>query len=179
MIENFSTIIFYILGIIFLITLITFALGGILAAPWLPLWKNDVKRMLKLSGVQKGEKLYDLGAGDGRIIIAAAKDYDAITVGYEIATLPYFIGYIKIILSGLSKKASLRYKNFFKEDLSQADVVCAFLTPPAMAKLKTKLEKELKPGARVVSYAFEIKGWQPKTVDKPSEKVTSIYLYQR
>lgn len=169
------------LGLFFFIILIlgTFALGGILAAPWVPLWNRDVKRLMDIAAVKKGEKLYDLGAGDGRIIILAAKEYGATAVGYEIATLPYFVGYIKILLLGLRGKARLKYRNFFHEDLSDADVICAFLTPAAMEKLKPKFEQETKPGCRIVSYAFHIPGWEPTKIDKPNKKTASIYLYQR
>lgn len=157
----------------------TFALGGFLAAPWVPLWKRDVKRMLDLAEVKPGEIVYDLGAGDGRIIIMAAKDYQALATGFEIATLPYFLAYIKIILLGLRGKARLKYRNFFNEDFSQADVICTFLSPQAMEKLKTKFAREMKPGSRVVSYAFDIKDWEKTKTDKPNEKQTAVYLYQR
>lgn len=157
----------------------TFAWGGILAAPWIPVWRKDLKRLLDLADIKPGETLYDLGAGDGRIVIMAAKEYNAKAVGYEIASLPYFFAYIKILVLGLRGKAKFKYRNFFKEDLSGADVIVTFLTPPAMEKLKPKFEKELKPGARVVSYAFSIKGWEPKQKSKPDKKTTAIYLYQR
>ena len=171
---------FWVIFITFLVLVLgTFAWGGILAAPWIPVWKKDIKRLLDLAQIKPGETLYDLGAGDGRIVIMAAKEYNAIAVGYEIASLPYFLAYIKILVLGLRGKASFRYRNFFKADLSQADIIVTFLTPPAMEKLKPKFERELKPGARVVSYAFSIKGWEPKQKSKPNKKTTAIYFYQR
>ena len=145
----------------------------------MPLWKKDTLRLLDIAQVKPGEIVIDLGAGDGRIVIAAAKTYGARAIGYEIAILPYFVGWVRIALLGLRGKARLKYRNFFKEDLSQADVICAFLTPPAMAKLKPKLEKEAKPGCRIVSYAFHIPDWQPTRVDKPDQKTAAIYLYQK
>lgn len=157
----------------------TLAWGGISAAPWVPLWKKDTLRMLELAQVKPGEKVVDLGAGDARIIIAAVQEYNAKGVGYELAILPYFIGWVRITLLGLHGKAILKYRNFFKEDLSDADVICAFLTPAAMAKLKPKFEKEVKPGCRIVSYAFKIPDWQPTKIDKPNKKRAAIYLYQR
>ena len=135
--------------------------------------------MLQIAQVKPGEKVVDLGAGDARIIIAAAKNYDAKGIGYELAILPYFIGWVKIIMSGLRGKAVLKYRNFFKVDLSDADVICTFLTPAAMAKLKPKFEREIKSGCRIVSYAFKIPDWQPTKIDKPNKKTTAIYLYQR
>ncbi|OGY47638.1 MAG: hypothetical protein A2840_01300 [Candidatus Buchananbacteria bacterium RIFCSPHIGHO2_01_FULL_47_11b] len=135
--------------------------------------------MLTLAAVKPGEKIIDLGAGDGRIIVAAAQRYHAEAVGYEIAILPYFFGCIRIILSGTHGRAKLKYKNFFHQDLGHADVITAFLTPQAMEKLKPKLETETKPGCRIVSYAFAVPDWQPTKIDKPNQKSTRIFLYRR
>ncbi len=155
----------------------TFALGGILAAPWVPLWKKDIRRMLELAEVKPGEIVYDLGAGDARILIMAAKDFKAKAVGFEVAVLPYLWGYIKIKLHGLSGQVTLKYRNFFREDFGEADVICAFLTPEAMRKLKPKFQKEIKPNCRVVSYAFHIPDWQPAKISKPKQE-TAVYLYR-
>ena len=157
----------------------TLAYGGWSAAPWVPLWRRDVRRMLALAEIKPGEKLIDLGAGDGRIIVMAARRYQANAVGYEIAILPFFFGYIRIILTGTHGRAELKYKNFFHQDLGQADVITAFLTPQAMEKLKPKLETETKPGCRVVSYAFAVPGWQPTKIDKPNQNASRIFLYRR
>ena len=167
--------------LVFLLVVIlgTFAYGGISAAPWVPIWQRDVDRMLALAAIKPGEIVYDLGAGDGRIVITAAQKYHAQATGFEIAVLPYIIGYIRIQLAGVQKKARLRYRNFYDQDLSAADVIFTFLTPPAMEKLKSKFVKEIKPGARVVSYAFDIKGWEKTKIDKPNEKKAAVYLYQR
>lgn len=157
----------------------TLAYGGWSAAPWVPLWKKDIRRMMKLAKVSPKDIVYDLGAGDDRILIIAAKEFGAEAVGFEIATLPYLIAYIKIRLRGLKNKIQLKYRSFYNQNFFQADVICAFLTPQAMKKLKPKLEKETKSGCRIVSYAFKIPGWQPTIIDKPNKKTTAIYLYQR
>jgi len=171
---------FWVIFLLFLFLMLgTFVLGGISAAPWVPLWRSDIRRMMKIAEVKPGEIVYDLGAGDGRIIIIAAAEFKAKATGFEIATLPYLLGYTKIILKGLRGKAKLKYANFFSQDLSKADVICMFLTPQAMKKLKPKLEKEIKPGCRIVSYAFSLPDWPPKVVDKPNSKKASIYLYQK
>ncbi|MDX9893343.1 MAG: hypothetical protein RB292_02915 [Patescibacteria group bacterium] len=175
-----TAIIFWLGFLTFLVLILgTFAWGGILAAPWVPLWKKDVVRMLTLAETKPGELVYDLGAGDGRMLIIAAKQFQAKAVGFEIAVLPYLLGYIKIILNGLRSKVSLKYRNFFKIDLSQADVILTFLTPPAMEKLKPKLQQEIKPTCRVVSYAFKIPGWEPVKIDKPDNSSAAVYLYRR
>ena len=94
------------------------------------------------------------------------------------------MAYIKIKLLGLSGQANdgqakIRYRNFFKQDFSKADVICIFLTPKAMKKLKLKLQKEVKPGARIISYAFHLPGWTETKKDKPNQKTTAIYIYQK
>jgi len=157
----------------------TYALGGWLAAPWLPLWKKDVYRMLDLAKIKENELVCDLGAGDGRLLIAAVKDYKAKGLGFEIAILPYLIGCFKIYIKGLNGRINFKLSNFFGQNIAQADVICLFLTPAGMEKLKTKLEKETKKGVRILSYAFEIKGWTPTLVDKPEQNRGTIYLYQR
>lgn len=173
---------FIVLGVVMLFSLTilgTLALGGILAAPWVPLWQNDVRRLLTIAGAKPNELVYDLGAGDGRVIITAAKEYGCRARGFEIALLPYLVCRIRIWLAGVSQHVKLIYANFFTANLGDADIICAFLTPRAMEKLKTKFEKEVKPGCRILSYAFAIPGWEPDIVDKPNEKTTVIYRYTR
>jgi len=177
---SITIFIFWLIFIVLLMLILgTFALAGLSAAPWVPLWKKDVIRMMRLANIKPGEVVYDLGAGDGRIIIIAVREFGAQSTGFEFAVLPYILGYIKILASGLRGKAKLKYANFFFQDFSQADVICAFLTPRAMEKLKPKLEKETKSGCRIVSYAFSIPGWTPTKIDKPNTKTTAVYLYQR
>jgi hypothetical protein len=171
--SNFPVLIF---GAVFLLVG-TMAWGAWSAAPWVPLWRRDVDRMIGLADIKLGEKVYDLGAGDGRIVIAAAKKGGQ-AIGFEISVLPYILGCIKIIVGGLWGKVRMSYKNFFTQDLSDADVIFTFLTPHAMEKLKPKLEKT-KSGCRIVSYAFEVPGWSADKKDKPAENITAIYLYRR
>ncbi len=166
-----------ILGLIFLVfIMITMAWAGISAAPWVPLRKTDVTRLLSKANLKPDETFYDLGAGDGRLIIAAAKNYKANSVGIEISLLIFMYGWVKIVLSGVNKRARMVYGNLYNQDLSQADVVCTFLMPKAMKKLATKFEAELQPGSRVITYVFKVPGWKAVDVDKPKGKV-SIYTY--
>ncbi|MFA6322635.1 MAG: hypothetical protein WCX71_04130 [Candidatus Buchananbacteria bacterium] len=167
-----------ILAFIFLL-LITYALGGWLAAPWVPTWQNDVKQMLQLAEIKPGEIVMDLGAGDARIMTLAVKNYQAQAVGYEIAVLPYLLGWFRIILLGLAGRVQLKYGNFFKADISQADVICIFLMPAVMIKIKNKIDQEAKPGCRILSYAFKISDWEPKAIFKPKKNQIPIYLYQK
>ena len=173
------TIGWWVFFLVLLVVLGTLAYGGISAAPWVPLWRGDVRRMLSIAGTKPGEEVYDLGAGDGRIVVIAASEFGAQATGFELAVLPYFLAQFIILLRGLRGRASMRYANFFNIHLGNADVICTFLTPGAMEKLKPKFEAELKPGSRVVSFAFHVPGWEPTKIDKPNKITTPIYLYER
>lgn len=141
--------------------------------------------MLILAELKPGEKLYDLGSGDGRTVIMAAKDFGAKSVGVELREdlVKRALGNIQEL--GLEKKAQIFQDDIFKVDLSQADVVFLYLTTSANEKVKPKLETELKPGARIVSHDYEILGWKPSKVDNFCENPRigypshTLYVYKR
>jgi len=160
-----------ILFIIVFVLVIATALAT--AAPWVPTRKRDLKRILDLIKIKQGEKFFDLGCGDGRLIIEAAKN-GAVAVGLDISPLPYFLTRIRLFFS--HSNAKIKLKNLFNQNLSEADVVYMFLMPTAILKVKEKFKKELKKGTRVASYVFPIPGWTPTVVDKPPGDV-SIYVY--
>ena len=148
------------------------------AAPWLPVFKKDIKRIIRLADLKPGEVIYDLGSGDGRVLIGLANNTEASrVVGYEISFIVYVISYLRILLLGLSKKVEVRFGDFLRRDLSNADVIFFFLTPMAMSKLKPKFQKELKKGTRIISYSFSIPGWKKLSVDRPKEDDMPIHMY--
>lgn len=165
--------------LLFLILLIfgTAAYAGMRAAPWVPVFKKDIERILRLAEVKDDDLVYDLGSGDGRVVVALANNSEAQITGYEVSFIPYLWSKIKVLLLGLSKRVEIRYADFLSRDLSQASVIFCFLTPMAMKKLEPKFRKELKKGTRVISYSFSIHGWQPVMVDKPTEKSIPIFKY--
>ncbi|NQU82383.1 MAG: hypothetical protein HQ539_00315 [Parcubacteria group bacterium] len=180
----------YLILIFFVLLLaVTFAWAGIRGAPWVPTWGKDVKRFLKLADIKRGERVYDLGCGDGRMVASASKAGGS-AVGFEISLFPYFIAKIRGIFlkikhdkRGRSSHSvawcyKIKYKDFWGADLSDADVVYFFLMPKIYPKLKEKLEKELKKGTRVIAYVWPIEGWQAIKVDKHKRK-PDIYLYIR
>jgi SAM-dependent methyltransferase len=154
------------------------AWAGWRAAPFVPTRQRDVERMLRLAELKPGELVYDLGAGDGRFIITAARRYQARAVGFEISLLPYLVGRWRIWRARLGRLAAMRFQDFFHQDLSEADAVVFFLTPGATAKLGPKLRRELKPGARIVSYAFSIPGWTATLKDKPDPRTMAVHMYR-
>src|SRR3989344_4526870 len=164
--------IFYILLFIFLGT---FAYAGILAAPWFPTWSRDMQRFLKLADIRPGQKFYDLGCGDGKLVFAAA-GAGAEAVGFEISLLPYLIALSRSLYV---KNSKIIFKDFWKADLSDADVVYIFLTPKVNPKVKIKLEKELKKGSKVIAYSWPIEGWVSMKTDLvPGQLPMYLYITQ-
>ena len=157
---------------------VTYAWGAWRAAPFVPTRQRDVERMLFLAEVQPGQTVVDLGAGDGRFLLTAARRFKAKVIGYEISLLPYLIGLCRLALAR-DVQAKWKFQDFFRVNLQSADVVVCFLTPGAMAKLAVKFQRELRPGTKIVSYAFALPGWIPLRKDKPSATVMAVYLYQR
>lgn len=164
---------------VLILFLVSAALAGLSFAPWVPCRDRDLDRIFRIADLQPGEKFYDLGCGDGKIVFYAAKHFEAEAVGIDVSIPMFLVCRIRQLFLR-QPRASFRFKNFFRIDLSDADVVYFFGMPDTIKnKLKEKLEKELKPGARVVSYAFSVSGWEPALIDKPSEKDISIFLYKR
>ena len=137
-------------------------------APYVPSNNSKLKTMLEISKIKKGERVYDLGAGDGKIIDGAAK-LGAKATGFEIS-IPLVLYYYFKRMVGISK-AEMLWGNFFKKNISDADVVFCYLFPHTMNKFHKTIYKQLKPGTRVISNAFEI------TSLVPVKKMNEVYLY--
>lgn len=142
-------------------------------APWVPAPKEKIIKMLKMTKIKKGEVIYDLGSGDGRILILAAQHYGAKGVGIEIDPLRVLHSRILIKMKGLSPQIKIIRQNLLEADVSSADVVTLFLLPKILGRLKTKLLKELKPGTRIACYRYPLE--LPELGRDEKEK---IFLYQ-
>jgi ubiquinone/menaquinone biosynthesis C-methylase UbiE len=146
-------------------------------APFVPSPAEVIRKMLDMVQPIQGEILYDLGCGDGRIVVMAARDYLAKAVGVEIREDLAATAREEIKKSNLEGKAEIIQANFFDVDLSKANVVTLYLTTSGNERLKPKFEKELRVGSRVVSHDFRIPGWDPlQTSDELSGH--TIYLYK-
>jgi cyclopropane fatty-acyl-phospholipid synthase-like methyltransferase len=130
-------------------------------APFVQTPLEVAKKMLELSGVKPGEMLYDLGCGDGRLIILAGKDIGANATGVELREDLVERARTEIKRLSVEGKVKVIQGNFFDVSISDADVVTLYLTSSANERLRPKLESELKPGARVVSHDFKVPGWKP------------------
>lgn len=139
--------------------------------------RRDVDRILSLVKPRAGEWLYDLGCGDGRVLVRSAQRFGTRGIGFEISLLPYLCSQGRILLTGQWRTVAARFRNFYRQPLTGANIVTVFLMERALQKLAPKLVAELRPGSRVASYAFPIPGWQPAFVDKPTATSIAIYGY--
>lgn len=147
--------------------------ANIIGAGWQPTSRRRVRKMLEMAEVDSNDVVYDLGSGDGRIVMDAARKYNAKAVGMEADPLRVLWSRLTIMSSGLRSSAKIVWGNFFNEDIGEATVVTLFLSDTANQKLKPKFQRELKPGTRIVSYVWMFKEWEPVKADKDDE----IYVY--
>jgi predicted RNA methylase len=145
-------------------------------APFVPIEPHVANNMIELAKVKKGDIFYDLGSGDGRLVIAAATK-GAKAYGIEIDPSRVWYSRLCIFLFGLSNRAKIINKNIFDVDLSSADVVTTYLLQETNNKLFAKLDKELKPGTRIVSAAFNFPKLKPITIDPDGPIYGPLYLY--
>jgi len=150
-------------------------------APFVPTPEEVVARMLELAEIKAGDVLYDLGSGDGRIVIAAAKNYSIKAVGFEIDPALAEESRRKIKLEGLENLVEIREQDIQLVDLSPASVVTMYLYPSANIRLRRAIQSQLKPGSRVVSHQFDMGDWTPLKTEqvKDSSGLTrTIYLWR-
>lgn len=149
-------------------------------APWVSSPVQVVDRMLELSRLKAGETLFDLGSGDGRVLIAAATKFGAKAVGVELSERLVKTSQERINQEGLGDKITVIHANLLDVDISKADVVTIYLLRDSNDLVRPKLESSLKAGARVVSHDYEIRGWKPAYVDKPeaNHRAHVIYVYE-
>ena len=154
-------------------------------APFVPSPAPVIQRMLQLAELKPGEVLFDLGAGDGRSVIMAAKAFSARAVGVELREDLAKKALGSIHESGLADRVTIVNGDMFTVNLTSADVVFLYLTTSANEKIRPKLENELKTGVRVVSHDYEIVGWKPDKVENFCENPQlgypshTLYLYKK
>lgn len=150
-------------------------------APYYPTPETIVERMLNLGGLKAGETMYDLGSGDGRIVIMAAQRYHARAFGVELDQDLVESSTAKIRQLGLENTAHIIYGDILKQNYSSADLITVYLLPDSNLKLRPVLDATLRKGTRIVAHDFEIGGWTPvKSVaiaDDGEGRSHMLYLY--
>jgi hypothetical protein len=152
-------------------------------APYYPTPGTIVERMLEIGELKAGEKMYDLGSGDGRIVIMAAQKYHADATGVELDTDLVQSSASKIRQLGLQKTARIVHGDILKQNYSSANLITVYLLPESNIKVRPILDGQIKKGTRIVAHDFEIGGWTPiKTETIPDDgegRSHTIYLYVR
>lgn len=133
-------------------------------APFVQTPVEVARKMLELAELRPSELIYDLGAGDGRIVIMAAKEIGARAIGIELRDDLVEKARTEIKKLNLESRVKLIHGDFFETDLSDADVVTLYLTTSGNERLRPKLETELRRGARVVSHDFRMNNWKPSKI---------------
>ncbi len=158
--------------------------AGLKLAPYYPTPQTIVEKMLELGGLKAGEKMFDLGSGDGRIVIMAAQKFHADAVGIEIERDLWTQSMNRIHKLGLEKTARIVNGDLLQQNYSSADLVTVYLMPESMdTKVQPLLDRQLRKGARVVSHDFEFRNWIPDKVESIADdgegRSHSIYLYRK
>jgi precorrin-6B methylase 2 len=150
-------------------------------APFDPTPQEIVERILILAGISRGDVVYDLGSGDGRLVIAAAKTHGVKAVGFEIDA-----GLVKLAREnarreGVENLVEIHQQDFMTADVSPATVVTLYLSRDGNLAVRPKLMRELRPGARIVSYGFDMADWAPKITEAYRDAAGDshlLYLWQ-
>jgi 16S rRNA G966 N2-methylase RsmD len=152
-------------------------------APYYPTPETIVEKMLQLGELKPGEKMFDLGSGDGRIVIMAASKFKADATGIELDKDLWKQSMDRIKSLDLQSRARIVNGDIMKQDYSPANMLTVYLLPNSNDKIRPLLEKQLKKGTRIVSHDFEISGWTPEKTehieDDGEGRSHTLYLYRR
>lgn len=151
--------------LLFIIGLLWIVVPAFYGLPSVPTKQERIHQALKLVNLQPNEILYDLGAGDGRVLLIAAREFGVQAVGIEIGPIQCALIWLRAAASGFGNKIRIVWGNFLKADLSRADVVFVYATSKEVARLAAYLEKQMKSGSRLVSISADFPEWEPARMD--------------
>ena len=167
-------------GLLFvLIGLPAHAQAPSLDVPFVPTPAEAVSAMLKLAGVKQDDVVYDLGSGDGRIVIAAARQHGARGVGIDIDPARIAEGERNARAAGVERRVRFVRQDLFDADIRDATVVTLYLLPRVNQRLRPKLLAELKPGTRIVSYGFDMGDWVPERSVEVGSSTVHLWVIPR
>ncbi|MBI4091674.1 MAG: SAM-dependent methyltransferase [Candidatus Levybacteria bacterium] len=169
-------------GIIIVVSLVILWFVWPPDSPWSPWWvvrTRQIREGLRIAKVTKKDIVYDLGSGDGRVPIIAAREFGGRGVGIEIDYIRHLTAWLKVRLYNLKDKVTLKRGNFFDYNISDATVVFVYLIPRVLEKLKPKVFRELKKGTKIISYKYK---FEIREKDKlklvRSDTKNQIHLYK-
>ena len=151
--------------LVFLLALLWILVPGFYGLSSIPTRPERIRKALKLVNLQPDQVLYDLGAGDGRVLMIAAREFGARAVGIEIGPVQCALIWLRIIASGLGEKLQIRWENYLGADFREADVIFVYATSKEVARLAPYLERQMKQGSRLVSISADFPEWEPSAFD--------------
>lgn len=160
--------------ILFFVLFLLLASAGYAAwrgAPWVPTWKQDIQRIERLAQLKNGDLFVELGCGTGRVCRQLAKNTHVQVVGVELSVVQWLYAFV------LRGRSGIVFGDAFYYDLRPYRVVYMFLMPETYQKISNKLQRELQPGARVITYVWPIPGWKPVVVDH-EEGRPDLFVYE-
>ena len=157
--------VFWLSVLIVVFVLLWLLVPALYGLPPVPTNRDRIHRALQLANLQPGEILYDLGAGDGRVLFIAARDFKAKAVGIEIGPIQCILIWLRIMAGGFGDRITIRWGNFYKENLKNADVVYVYATSREVMKLAPHLSAQMKSGSRLISISADISEWEPALID--------------
>ncbi len=143
-------------------------------APWHPTSLRRVRQILDFAGVEPGQKIYDLGSGDGRVLIIAARQYGMTGVGLEIDPIKAWISRHVVKFFGVQDRVQIVRRSFFDYDFSDADVLFIYLSHQALDRLLPAMRERLKPEVKIICYGFCLRSLEPTKVNADK----TIFVYQ-
>ena len=167
--------IFYTLILLFFLLLASIVIIPVFfGAPWHPLRKNNINKIIKFSNLKPGETFCDLGSGDGRILIAASRNNYVRGIGVEIDPIKVWISRCFIKATNLTDKIQIFHGNMYGFDVSKADIIYLYLTHQALDRLFPEILNHVKPSVRIVCYRFCIRNMEPIKVNEDK----NLFLYR-
>ena len=160
--------------LLFILISLWFLVPALYGLPVVSTKPERIRKALQLANLRRHEVFYDLGAGDGRVLFMAAREFGARAVGIEVGPVQCILLWLKINASGLGDQIQIRWADFYKADLHEADVVFVYATSKEVVKLAPHIEKQMKPGSRLVSISADFPEWEPLSFDNRE----LIFVYQ-
>jgi len=151
---------------LFILALLWVVVPALYGLPSKPTKHRRIRKALQLIELRPGELLYDLGAGDGRVLFIAAEEFGAKVVGVEIAPVQLMYVWLRKIARGLDNRIRIQWGNFYRADVGEADVVYIYATFKEVIKIAPHLKRIMKKGSRVISISADIPDWEPDFFDE-------------
>ena len=165
---------FWLSVLLFAIILLWILIPALYGLPPVPTKPERIRKALEMARLQPDETLYDLGAGDGRVLFIAVRDFGARAVGVEIGPIQCAWIWLRAVASGHGENIRVKWENYYKADLHEADVVFVYATSKEVLKLAPHLETQMKKGARLVSISADFREWEPSALDEQN----LIFVYE-